>query len=397
MIDIKNALAQRVRPLEASAIREMFKLMGQADVISFAGGIPAPEVYPTETLAKISENILSTNGHFALKYGITEGYAPLIEQVCASNSAKNVGRDFDTTVITTGAQQGIDLVAKSLIDPGDGVLVESPTFVGTLNSLRSYQATLYGVSVEDDGINLEEAEEILKTKNIKIIYTIPTFQNPTGITMSLEKRKKLLALAEKYNCLILEDNPYGELRFRGEYIPPIKSFDETGRVIYVGSFSKTLSPGLRVGFVTGHSDLMERVIVVKQANDVHTPLISQMIISQFMDENDMSAHIEKGCASCKEKCDAMLDAMDRYFPEKAVYTRPDGGIFIWVTLPEGINTSALLKKAIDKKVAFVPGNSFMVDASLPSNCFRLNFTTMSNDKIEEGIKILGELLKSELN
>lgn len=397
MVDIKNALAQRVRPLEASAIREMFKLMGQADVISFAGGIPAPEVYPTDVLAKISENILSTNGHFALKYGITEGYAPLIEQVCKSNSEKNIGRDFDTTVITTGAQQGIDLVAKSLIDPGDGVLVESPTFVGTLNSLRSYQASLYGVPVEDDGMDLSAAEEILKTKNIKIIYTIPTFQNPTGITMSLEKRKILLDLAEKYNCLILEDNPYGELRFKGEYIPPIKSFDETGRVIYVGSFSKTLSPGLRVGFVTGHSDLMERVIVVKQANDVHTPLISQMIISQFMAENDMDAHIKKGCTSCKEKCDAMLDAMDRYFPAKALYTRPDGGIFIWVTLPEGTDTSALLKKAIDKKVAFVPGNSFMTDASRPSNCFRLNFTTMSNEKIEEGIKILGDLLAQELN
>lgn len=397
MVDIKNSLSQRVRPLEASAIREMFKLMGQADIISFAGGIPSPEVYPTSELAKISEEILENNGHFTLKYGVTEGYAPLIEQVVSMNKANSIGTDSDSTIITTGAQQGIDLVAKCLINPGDGVIVESPTFVGTLNSLRSYEATLYGVPVEDDGMDLAYCEEILKTKKIKFIYTIPTFQNPTGITMSMAKRKALLELAKRYDCLILEDNPYGELRFRGEYLPTIKSFDDEGRVIYVGSFSKTLSPGLRVGFLVGHSDLMERVIVVKQANDVHTPLLPQMIISEYMNRYSIEKHIAKGCDSCREKCDAMLTAMDKYFPEKAVYTRPDGGIFLWVTLPEGVDTKALLKKAIDKKVAFVPGNSFMVDAAKPSNCFRLNFTTVSNEKIDLGIKVLGDLLKEELN
>lgn len=397
MADIKNFLSQRVRPLEASAIREMFKLMGQADIISFAGGIPSPEVYPTSELAKISGEILENNGQFTLRYGVTEGYAPLLEQVVSINKKSNIGSEVDTTIITTGAQQGIDLVAKCLINPGDGVIVESPTFVGTLNSLRSYEAALYGVPVEDDGMDLAYCEEILKTKRIKFIYTIPTFQNPTGITMSVAKRKALLELAVRYNCLILEDNPYGELRFRGEHIPTIKSFDNEGRVIYVGSFSKTLSPGLRVGFLVGHSELLERVIVVKQANDVHTPLLPQMIISEYMDKFSIDEHIARGCASCKEKCDAMLNAMDKYFPDKAVYTRPDGGIFLWVTLPEGVDTKALLKKAIDKKVAFVPGNSFMVDAAKPSNCFRLNFTTVSNEKIDLGIKVLGDLLKEELN
>lgn len=396
MMDIKKSLAQRVIPLEASAIREMFKLMGQADVISFAGGIPSPEVYPTDILADISKDILKNNGTFTLKYGITEGYAPLIEQVKAKNNEQKIGSDDDITIITTGAQQGIDLAAKSLIDPDDTIIVESPTFVGTLNSLRSYQANLIGVPVEDDGISLEATEEVLKTKKVKFIYTIPTFQNPTGITMSLEKRKGLLELAKKYDCLILEDNPYGELRFRGEVLPTIKSMDTEGRVIYVGSFSKTLSPGMRVGFLVGHPDLMDRIIVVKQANDVHTPLLSQMIISEFMKQQDMDAHIAKGCDSCKEKCDAMLSAMDKYFPEKAVYTRPDGGIFLWVTLPEGTDTALLLRKAIDRKVAFVPGNSFMVDAAKPSNCFRLNFTTATNEQIDKGIKILGDLLKEEL-
>lgn len=397
MTDINRALSERVRPLEASAIREMFKMMGQADIISFAGGIPAPEIYPTKELAEISENILSTNGQFTLKYGVTEGYAPLIEQVKEANRKQNIGRDFDTTIITTGAQQGIDLVAKCLINPGDGILVESPTFVGTLNSFRSYEASLYGVPVEDDGMDLDAAEKILKENDIKLIYTIPTFQNPTGITMCAEKRKKLLELAEKYDCLILEDNPYGSLRFKGEFIPDIKSIDETGRVIHVGSFSKTLSPGLRVGYLTGHCDLLERVIVVKQANDVHTSLLPQMIISEFIKKYDMDSHIGRGAESCREKCDAMLSAMDKYFPEKAVYTRPDGGIFLWVTLPEGTNTSSLLKKAIEKKVAFVPGNSFMINADVPSDCFRLNFTTMSEEKIDEGIRILGDLLKEELN
>ena len=396
MMDIKKSLAQRVIPLEASAIREMFKLMGQADVISFAGGIPSPEVYPTDILADISKDILKNNGTFTLKYGITEGYAPLIQQVKAKNDLQKIGSDDDITIITTGAQQGIDLAAKSLIDPGDTIIVESPTFVGTLNSLRSYQANLIGVPVENDGISLEATEEVLKSKSVKFIYTIPTFQNPTGITMSLEKRKGLLELAQKYDCLILEDNPYGELRFRGEVLPTIKSMDTEGRIIYVGSFSKTLSPGMRVGFLVGHPDLMDRIIVVKQANDVHTPLLSQMIISEFMKQQDMDAHIAKGCASCKEKCDAMLSAMDKYFPEKAVYTRPDGGIFLWVTLPEGTDTALLLRKAIDRKVAFVPGNSFMVDAAKPSNCFRLNFTTATNEQIENGIKILGDLLKEEL-
>lgn len=395
-MDIKKSLAQRVRPLEASAIREMFKLMGQADIISFAGGIPSPEIYPTDALADIASEILKTNGTFALKYGITEGYAPLIAQVQEMNSKKGIGVECDTTIITTGAQQGIDLVAKSLLDPDDGVIVESPTFVGTLNSLRSYQAKLYGVNVEDDGIDLATTEEILKNNKIKLIYTIPTFQNPTGITMSLEKRKGLLELAKKYDCLILEDNPYGELRFKGDDVPTIKSMDSEGRVIYVGSFSKTLSPGMRVGFLVGHESLMERIIVVKQANDVHTPLITQMVISEFMKKYDMEAHIAKGAESCKSKCELMLSAMDKYFPEKAVYTRPNGGIFLWVTLPDGFDTLALSPKAIAHKVAFVPGNSFMVNASEPSNCFRLNFTTATDAQIEQGISALGELLKEEL-
>ncbi len=395
-MDIQAALADRVKPLEASAIREIFKLVGQADIISFAGGIPAPELYPTDDLARISSEILKNNGRAALQYGVTEGYGPLLELVKARNAKEGIGKAFDATIITTGAQQGIDLAAKSLINPGDGVIVERPSFIGTLNSLRSYQAALYDVPVLDDGLDLDKVEELLKTKNIKIIYTIPTFQNPTGITMSLEKRKKLLALAEQYDCYILEDNPYGELRFHGEAVPTIKSMDETGRVLYVGTFSKTLAPGLRVGFITGHKDIIDRVVVVKQVNDVHTTQLAQMIVAEYMTQCDMDAHIKAGCESCREKCELMLKTMDETFPEGVSYTRPEGGIFIWVTLPEHINTSALFPKAIENKVAYVPGNSCMVDIDKPTNCFRLNFTTMPNDKIVAGIKILADLIKAEL-
>ena len=395
-MNIQAALADRVKPLEASAIREIFKLVGQADMISFAGGIPAPELYPSEELAKISQEILQNNPRAALQYGLTEGYVPLREQVTEKNAKAGIGKEFDATIITTGAQQGIDLAAKSLLNPGDGVIVERPSFIGTLNSLRSYQAELYDAPVLEDGLDLDAVEELLKTKNIKIIYTIPTFQNPTGITMSLEKREKLLQLARQYDCYILEDNPYGELRFRGQDVPAIKSLDTEGRVIYVGTFSKTLAPGLRVGFITGHKDIIDRVVVVKQVNDVHTTQLAQMIVSEYMKQYDMDAHIKAGCDSCREKCDLMLKTMDETFPEGVSYTRPDGGIFIWVTLPAHINTNELFKKGIEKKVAFVPGNSCMVDIDKPTNCFRLNFTTMPNDKIVAGIKTLAELIKAEL-
>ena len=392
-MDTQNKMAERVKSLKASAIREIFKIVGQPGMISMAGGIPSPSVFPTEAFAKISEDILSNNGTGALVYGVTEGYKPLIEKVEAINKKKNIGRDFDTTIITTGAQQAIDLACKAYVNEGEGIIVEDPSFIGSLNSFRSYNAKLYGAPVLEDGIDTDKVEEILKSENIKLIYVIPTFQNPTGITMSLEKRKKLLELAEKYDCYILEDNPYGDLRFSGEDIPTIKSMDENGRVIYVGSFSKTLAPGLRVGFAVAHADVMDRIVVVKQVNDVHTTLLTQMMVDRFLAEYDFDEQIKKGCELDKSQCQCMLDAMDKYFPDGVTYTRPDGGIFLWVTLPEGVNTNDLLLKCVEKKVAFVPGNSFMIDIEKPVNTFRLNYSTMSNENIEIGIQRIAEILK----
>lgn len=392
-MDTQNKMAERVKSLKASAIREIFKIVGQPGMISMAGGIPSPSVFPTEAFAKISEDILSNNGASALVYGVTEGYKPLIKKVEAINKNKNIGRDFDTTIITTGAQQAIDLACKAYVNEGEGIIVEDPSFIGSLNSFRSYNAKLYGAPVLSDGIDTDKVEELLKTENIKLIYVIPTFQNPTGITMSLDKRKKLLELAEKYDCYILEDNPYGDLRFTGEDIPTIKSMDETGRVIYVGSFSKTLAPGLRVGFAVAHADVMDRIVVVKQVNDVHTTLLTQMMVDRFLEKYDFDEQIKKGCDLYKSQCECMLNAMDKYFPEGVTYTRPEGGIFLWVTLPEGVNTNDLLLKCVEKKVAFVPGNSFMIDIEKPTNTFRLNYSTMSNENIEIGIQRIAEILK----
>ena len=392
-MNIQNSLADRVTPLKASAIREIFKLIGKPGIISFAGGIPSPDLFPVQEWGELLKEIMDTEGSKALVYGVTEGYAPLVEIAESINSKNKVGKDFDRTIITTGAQQGIDLLVKSLVNEGEGIICENPSFIGSLNSMRSYRAELFGVEVEDDGINTEKVEEILKTQNIKLIYTIPTFQNPTGITQSLAKRKKLLELAEKYDCYILEDNPYGDLRFGGEAVQAIKSLDENGRVIYVGSFSKTLSPGIRVGWITGHEKIIDRVVVCKQVNDVHTPLINQMLVERYIKKYDFDAHIQKGCELYGHKCALMLKCMDEYFPENVSYTRPDGGIFLWVTLPEGIDTQDIFKECIDKGVAFVPGSTCMVDIEAKCNCLRLNYSTMADDKIEEGIKILADVLK----
>ncbi|MDY3303351.1 MAG: PLP-dependent aminotransferase family protein, partial [Clostridia bacterium] len=284
-MDISKSLADRVTPLKASAIREIFKLTGKPGMISFAGGIPSPDLFPTKEWGDILKGIMENEGAKALVYGVTEGYPPLTEKVIKMNAKLGNGKNFDRTIITTGAQQGIDLLIKSLVNEGDGVICEDPSFIGTLNGIRSYRAKLFGVKMNDDGIDTDEVEKILKEKSnkIKLIYTIPTFQNPTGITQSAAKRKQLLKLAEKYDCFILEDNPYGDLRFSGEPVATIKSMDENGRVIYVGSFSKTLSPGIRVGWITGHEKIIDRVVVCKQVNDVHTPLINQMLVNNYID------------------------------------------------------------------------------------------------------------------
>lgn len=392
MLDTKNIFAKRVGDLEGSAIREIFKLLGQSDIISLAGGSPAVESFPNQELAQIARDLIADKPEIALQYGVTEGYTPLREQIKERMRKVNSVQDYDETIVTSGAQQAIDLVMRVLVEDGEGIVVEQPSFIGTLNSARSYNARLFGVPVLEDGLDLEALEHLLKTENIKLIYTIATFQNPTGITMTNEKRRQLVALANRYNVFILEDNPYGELRFRGEPTDTIKSMDTEGRVIYCGSFSKILSAGLRIGWMTAHRDIVEKVVVVKQVNDVHTAILNQMMASEYMKQYSIDEHIQKIRKLYGRKCALMLEAMDKYFPKSCTYTRPEGGLFLFCTMQEGADSVEVMKRATANKVAFVPGHTFMIDIKKHTNTFRLNYSLVPEDKIEIAIKALAGVL-----
>ncbi len=390
---MSKLFADRAAGLSGSAIRATFKLLADPEIISFAGGAPSPDLFPREELEEIAARIFRDKCNLALQYGITEGYAPLADFVKARLVSQGVIRAGESVIITTGGQQVIDLTARALVNEGDVVVAERPSFVGGLNCFRSYNADLRDVPVENDGLSTDALEEMLKTTKIKLVYTIPTFQNPSGITMSLAKRKRLLELAEKHDFYILEDNPYGELRYRGEDVATIKSMDETGRVIYAGSFSKILSPGLRLGFASARADILEKLVVIKQITDVHTPTLNQLLAYEFVTNYDLDAHVRRSRELYGHKCAVMLGEMDRRFPEYCEYTRPEGGIFLWCTLPDRFDSKELFNRGVEKKVAFVPGDSCMVDMNKKYSSFRLNFSNTADDKIAEGIKILAGVIE----
>ncbi len=397
-MDITTKFSDKVKHLEASAIREIFKLLAKPGIISFAGGAPDPNLFPKAEFAEIAKEILEKQGNVALQYGVTEGYVPLRDWTKKRLVSQGVISDDDDVIIVSGGQQGIDLATKSLINPGDGVICEEPSFIGGLNCFRSFNAELYGVPVESDGISIEKLEETLKAHpNVKLLYTIATFQNPSGITVSLEKRKKILELAEKYDFLIYEDNPYGELRFSGEEVPTFKSMDKNGRVIYFGSFSKILAPGMRLGFTSAPGPLLERMIICKQTEDVHTNVLSQMIAYEFVTRYSIDEHIAKLRGAYGKKCKLMMDCMDKYFPASVKHTCPEGGLFLYCTMPDGYDSKELMKLALEKNVAFVPGTSCMIDDKATYSTFRMNYSTASEEDIETGIKALGEVLYSYMN
>lgn len=397
-MDYTKFYADRVIPMKGSAIREMFKRMADPEIISLAGGNPAAELFPGEELSKIAGKILMTNPAGALQYGTTDGVPAMKE--CAKARARKVNayKEGDQILIMTGANQGIDLTAKSLINKGDKIIVESPSFIGSLNAFRTYEAELVGVKVDSDGMNMEELEKALKNNTgVKMIYTIPTFQNPTGTTMSLEKRRRMLELANEYDVVVLEDNPYGDLRFSGEDVPTLKSLDTEGRVVYAGSFSKILSPGLRLGYLVAAPGFCEKIEMLKQVNDVHTPVLTQMMCAEFMKKYDIDQYIEKNKALYGKKCAKMAAAMKKYFPEgKVKYTIPEGGIFMWCECPTITDIAPIVDKCLEKKVAIVPGSNFAVDITAPSNMFRLNYSSATLENIEEAIKRLGEVLSENL-
>lgn len=388
--------SDKVGGLQASAIREILKFTSVPGVISFAAGNPAPEAFPVEKIAELSAELLRDDPILALQYSITEGYTPLRDLLKEQMKAKNCfNSDIDELIITSGAQQGNELSCKVLLNEGDTLICESPSFIGSLNAFKSYNVNLVGVELEEDGINLEKLEETLKTeKNVKLLYLIPNFQNPTGRTMSLEKRKAVYELACRYDFIILEDNPYGDLRFAGEHLPSIKSMDTEGRVIYTGTFSKILSPGFRVGYVSAPAPIIQKIIVCKQVADVHTNIWAQAICHRFMQTVDIDEHFAKLRAIYKEKCDLMCSYIDSGFSKRITYTKPEGGLFIWCTLPEDCDMPAFCTKAVkDHKIAVVPGNAFCIKETDKTSSFRLNFSTPTNQQISDGMEILASVTR----
>ena len=391
--------SKKLAELKPSAIREIFKSLADPTIISFAAGNPSPESFPVKELSELSREIFENESTAALQYSVTEGYTPLREAI-SQRQKKRFGetmvREDDTVLVVTGGQQGIELACKSFCNEGDAVICENPSFIGALNAFRSNGAKTVGVEMEADGICIEALEETLKsTPNAKLLYLIPTFQNPTGITMSLAKRLAVLELARKYDLVILEDNPYGELRFSGKDLPTLKSLDTDGRVIYCSSFSKILSAGMRVGFVIANSNVASKMVVAKQVEDVHTNIFFQMLCHKYITRYDLDAHIAKINDLYRRKCNLMLDALHKYVPEdKVSFTRPDGGLFIWGTVKNCTDASSIVKLAIEKKVAVVPGTAFNCDTEAPSGSFRLNYSTPSDEQIVEGVRRLGEVFRS---
>ena len=388
-----------IKNLKPSAIREMFKSLVDPEVISFAAGNPSPESFPVAELKRLSEDIFDQNAVSALQYSITEGYAPLRDAIAKRQKERfGVLRETDSVLIVSGGQQGIELAAKVFTNEGDAVLCEDPTFIGALNAFRSCGAETVGVPLREDGIDPDELDRVLRdTPNAKLLYLIPTFHNPCGITTSLEKRKAILRVAAKHDIVIFEDNPYGELRFGGEELPTLKSLDEDGRVIYCSSFSKILSAGMRVGFVIADSRIVSKMTVAKQSEDVHTNIFFPMLCHKYMTEHDLDAHIAGIRALYGRKCTLMLDCLGSCLPAEVAFTHPEGGLFVWCTLPSGLDSADFAKLLVNRKVAVVPGATFLSDEGGISSSFRLNYSMPSDEEIVRGVEILGDCAREYID
>ena len=384
--------------MKPSAIREIFKVLADPDVIALSAGEPDAVSLPQKEMAEIGAEIFANQAAAALQYGMTEGYQPLRDLTKKRMREKyNIGTDDDELIITTGGQQTISLFTQTMINKGDTIICEGPSFIGALNAFRSFGANLKSVPMDDEGMRMDKLEEVLATtERVKFIYVIPTFQNPTGRTMSLERRRQLLELAKKYDVLILEDNPYFELRYEGEPVPTIKSMDTEGRVVYAGSYSQVLSPGMRIGYCIANKEIINRMVVCKQVSDVHTNLYFQMLVAGYLERFDLDAHIADMCKLHKEKRDAMLNACEKYFDKRVTFTHPNGGLFIWCELPEGYDSFKLCQLITEKKVACVPGNAFSVDESAVCNGFRMNFSKPSLENIDIACARIGEAMQEFL-
>jgi len=398
---MSSLFARRASKARRSVLRELLKLTEQPEIISFAGGLPDPDTFPRKILAELAADEILNNYKKSLQYTTTEGKRPLRAALIDWFSQDGLHYEMDQVIITSASQQGLDLVAKTFIDPGDAVFVSLPTYLGAIQAFRALEAQLVGIPLLEDGMDLDHLEGAIararkEGHRPKLIYVVPDFQNPSGITWSLEKRKGLLEIASREGLLVVEDMPYRKLRFSGEPVPPVAALDEE-RVIVLFTFSKVLAAGLRLGALAGPKELVEKVVTMKQATDLCTSALIQRIAARFMLEHDLSAHVRKLCEHYRLKRDAMLQALERYMPkaEGISWTRPEGGLFLWVRLPEQVDTERMLKRALEHKVAYVIGTPFFVDGS-GRNTLRLCFSEATREEIEEGIRRLGKVVEEEL-
>lgn len=404
-----NRYALRTEGMGSSVIRELLKLTEQPDVISFAGGLPAPEMFPVEEFKQASDKVLAEFGARALQYGATEGYFPLRSLIVQQMARYGIHAKEDNVLLTSGSQQALDMIGRLLINPGDKVLTESPTYLGALQAWSAYQARYVTVPIDQDGMRTELLEEALRS-GPKFMYILPNFQNPGGVTLALERRMKLVQMADHYGIPLVEDDPYGQLRYSGEHLPPLVVLDHEhlesrasdghgyfeGNVIYTSTFSKTLAPGLRLGWIVAPVEVIKRCVQAKQGMDLHTSSFVQMVAYEVAKDGFLEQHVRRIRQVYAHRRDVMLAAMERYFPEEVQWTRPAGGLFLWAWMPEGMDAAALLKVAVDtQRVAFVPGHAFYPDGQ-GKNTMRLNFSNAAPEMIEEGIRRLGAVLKGQM-
>lgn len=396
--------ARRTDNIGSSAIREMLKLSSRPDVISFAGGLPAPEVFPIEKFKEAADIVLTEMGASALQYGTTEGYQPLREMIARNATKYGIQISSDNVLITSGSQQALDLLGRIFINRGDRVLVESPTYLGAIQAWNAYGVKYVTIPFDDDGMQTELLESRLRT-GIKFIYVLPNFQNPTGSTLSRKRRKELVGKADAYGVPIFEDDPYGQLRYEGEHIPPVVVIDDEmrakevpiygGNVIYTSTFSKILAPGLRLAWVVAPTDVIRKMVQAKQGCDLHTSTFTQYLAYQVANSSWMKTHIRVIRKTYKERRDIMIQSLENFMPEGVRWTKPKGGLFLWVTLPEKINAGAIFNSAVESKVAFVPGGQFHPLGG-GENTMRLNFSNAKPELIKEGIKRLAKVIKEKL-
>ena len=385
--------AHRFDHVSGSAIREIFKVIAQPGMISFAGGNPSLNALPEKTVSELAQYVLKENGKQILQYGATEGYPPFLESLL-SFIQDQLGCVIPAVLPVTGSTQAMDLLCKALIDPGDVILVENPSFLGNMQCMKLYEAKLVPVNSDENGMIMEDLEDKIREYHPKMLYTIPTFQNPSGRTLSKERREQTADLAARYHVVVAEDDPYRDLRYSGTALPSIKYFDHDGWVMFLGSFSKIISPGLRVGYIAGNPDIIRKCTVGKQSTDVHTANLNQAIVDQFIRRNLLPAHIAGICNEYGRKMKMMLQCLES-FPEGVRFTRPEGGLFIWVELPRELNAVDMLSTAIQHKVAFVPGTHFCVDGG-HENTLRLNFSNSTEEQILTGMNILKDIILARM-